>query len=211
MKNYKSLWTIGFGIFFVLIGTLILLDNLDILYFRTVWSFFWPLLLIIIGLIMVFKKSRTEIISDEETNTEINENTDEETYSNRSQRTTVINENQQTHYFGNVNYASHDKNFSGLNLSNIFGDILVDISNIDFDSGEKFINVNGIFGSIKILLPKNIPVKFIGSTLIGSVKFLDKDKDGLLVSLNSETLDFDEAAKKIIIRASIVFGDIVSE
>jgi len=211
MKNYKSLWTIGFGIFFVLIGTLILLDNLEILYFRTVWSYFWPLLLIIIGLIMVIKKRRTEITSEEETNIQNEENNVEDTYSGRYYRTTVINENQQSHYFGNVNYASQDKDFSGLNLSNIFGDITVDISNIDFASGEKFVNVNGIFGSIKILLPKNIPIKFIGSTLIGSVKFLDKDKDGLLVSLNSETLDFEEANKKIIIRASIVFGDIVSE
>ena len=211
MKNYKSLWTVGFGIFFVLIGTLILLDNLEILYFRTVWSFFWPLLLIILGLIMVFKKRRIEITSEEETNIQNDESKMEDTFSERYQRTTVINENQQSHYFGNVNYASQDKDFSGLNLSNIFGDITVDIANIDFVSGEKFVNVNGIFGSIRIILPKNIPVKFIGSTLIGSVKFLDKDKDGLLVSLNSETLDFEGADKKIIIRASIVFGDIVSE
>jgi lia operon protein LiaF len=223
MNSYKSAWTIGFGLFFVFIGALILLDNLNILYFRTVWSFFWPFLLIMIGLVLVLRKKEPrpeeekEInISDETTTSEFanseNESEPEKksSTSDNSNRTTIVNDNYQSHYFGNIDYSSADKDFQGLNISNIFGDVYIDISQVDFEAGEKIVNISGIFGSIKVKLPKEIPAKFIGSAIAGSVKFRDKDKDGLLVSLNSETLDFDDAKKRILIRTSIIFGDILS-
>ena len=128
----------------------------------------------------------------------------------KSYRSTVINDDLQSHYFGNINYSSTDKDFQGLNISNIFGDIYIDVSQVEFESGERIVNINGIFGSIKIKLPHNIPSKFIGSAIIGSVKFMDKDKDGLLANLNSQTSDFDSSEKKIIIRTSIIFGDILA-
>jgi predicted membrane protein len=219
MNSYKSAWTIGFGLFFVSIGTLILLDNLDILYFRTVWSFFWPFLLILIGLILVFRKKEHVIVetknesSEEDKSFESDNAAGIESDNNgqktdESYRSTIVNDNQQSHYFGNINYSSTDKDFQGLNISNIFGDIYIDISQIDFESGQKKIDINGIFGSIKVKLPHDISSKFIGSTIVGSVKFMDKDKDGLLISLNSQTSDFDISEKKILIRTSIIFGDI---
>lgn len=225
MRSYKSAWTIGFGFFFICIGSLILLDNLDILYFRTVWSYFWPLLLIMIGLVLVFRKKTEEEEPEEETVNEsgmaaepqakgaLHDSDDQDSFasSNEKNRATVVNDNQQSHYFGNINYSNDDKDFEGMNISNIFGDIFIDISKVDFSAGEKIVNISGIFGSIKVILPKNIPAKFIGSAVVGSVKFLDKDKDGLLASLNSETLDYDDASKKLLIRASIIFGDILAE
>lgn len=222
MKSYKSIWTIGFGVFFVFIGSLILLDNLNILSFRTVWSFFWPFLLIFVGVILVLSKRgiRHAIESDEQKEVK-NDNIDEpekntetgreEESPESTERTTVINDDQQSHYFGNINYSSSNKDFEGLNISNIFGDIFIDISKVDFEGKEKKVYISGIFGSIKIKLPKDIPAKFIGSAIAGSVKFMDKDKEGLLVSLNSETLDFENSNKRLLIRTSIIFGEISAE
>ena len=223
MRSSKSTWTIGLGLFFLTIGILILLDNLNIVYFHTVWSFTWPLLLIVFGLILVFRNRTYTVPREKEIKIEENGTTHENvTYStyneygeetkNSSRRAKYITEdNNQSNLFGELNYTTQDKNFKGLNVSNIFGDINIDISDIDFESGEQIVNISGIFGSIKIKLPTNVPVKFIGSNIAGSVKFMDQTRDGVLSSLNSQTDDYNLSSKRILIRASIIFGDIVAE
>jgi lia operon protein LiaF len=161
------------------------------------------------------KKIEIEI----EDNTAKNEDTTYSTYNEHEEETTktsydteyVDEDNHQSNFFGELNYKTQDKNFNGLNASNVFGDINIDISDIDFDSGEQIVNMSGIFGSIKIKVPKNIPVKFIGSNIAGSVKFMDQNRDGVLVSLRSQTQDYNSSSKKILIRASIKFGEITAE
>ena len=223
MKSSKSTWTIVLGLFFLTIGVLILLDNLNIVYFHTVWSVIWPLLLIIFGFILIFRnrarvvpKVREIDITEEGTTHEkvtytVIDEQGEETTTNSS-GTNYVNDNKhQSHFFGELNYKTKDQNFKGLNASNVFGDINVDISDIDIDQGEQTVNISGIFGSIKIKIPPNIPVKFIGSNIVGSVNFMDQTRDGILANLNSQSEDYNSASKKVFIRASIIFGEITAE
>ena len=225
MRSSKSTWTIGIGLFFLTIGTIILLDNLNIVYFYTVWSVTWPLLLILFGLILIFR-NRTYVVprqknieieieddtTKQEGTTYSTDNEQEEETAQISYDTEYIDEDDhQSNFFGELNYKTHDKNFNGLNASNVFGDINIDISDIEFDSGEQIANISGIFGSIKIKIPKNIPVKFIGSNIAGSVKFMDQTKDGVLANLRSQTHDYNLSPKKVLIRASVIFGEIVAE
>jgi predicted membrane protein len=70
------------------------------------------------------------------------------------------------------------------------------------------LNISGIFGSIKIKLPPGIPARFYGSSIIGTLKFLEEKRDGLLISLSSSTADYDSAEKKLDIKTSLIFGDI---
>jgi predicted membrane protein len=161
------------------------------------------------------KKIEIEIEDDttkQEDATYSTDNEQEEETEQTSYDTEYIDEDDhQSNFFGELNHTTQDKNFNGLNASNVFGDINIDISDIDFDSGEQIANISGIFGSIKIKIPKNIPVKFIGSNIAGSVKFMDQTKDGVLASLRSQTHDYNSSSKKVLIRASIIFGDIVAE
>lgn len=223
MKSSKSTWTIVLGLFFLSIGIMVLLHNLNIVYFRTVWSFTWPLLLILFGLILIFR-NRTHVVptakeikieeddskQENVTYSTHNEHEEEATKSYHSTKY-VTEDNHQSNFFGELNYKTQDKNFKGLNVSNIFGDINIDISDIDFDSGEQMVNVSGIFGSINIKIPTNIPIKFIGSNITGSVKFMDQIREGVLSSLNSQTENYSSASKRILIRASIIFGEIVAK
>ena len=225
MKSSKSTWTIVLGLFFLTIGIIILLDNLNIVYFYTVWSFIWPLLLIVFGLILIFrnrtyvppkvKDIKIEIKEDGTKHEYVTSTTygehKEKTSDSYYSQTYVDSDTHQSNFFGELNYTTENKNFKGLNVSNIFGDINLDISHIDIESEEQILNVSGIFGSIKIKIPKDIPVKFIGSNIAGSVKFMDQNKDGVLVNLNSQSDNYNLSSKKLLIRATVIFGEIVAE
>jgi predicted membrane protein len=182
-------------------------------------------LLILFGLILIFR-NRTNIVRRQkkieveiEDDNPKQEDTTYSTYKEQEGETAktsddteyIDEDDHQSNFFGELNYKTQDKNFNGLNVSNVFGDINIDISDIDFDSGEQTVNISGVFGSIRIKIPPNIPVKFIGSNIAGSVKFKDQTRDGVLASLRSQAHDYNSSSKKVLIRASVIFGEIVAE
>jgi predicted membrane protein len=214
----RGIWTIFMGSLFVILGILILFDNLDMISFKLVWKTYWPVLLILIGVLVILKRYTipnftfeskvnasaefSDKSEDVEDQTSENVKPESEGEYKRSE-----SEHSQSNVFGNVRYSSASKDYPGGNISNIFGDIFIDLSNIDFSEGTRHVTVSGVFGSLRIKLPPNIGAKFSGSTIAGTVKFLDEKKDGVLINLNSQTTDYDSSNKKLYIRASLIFGD----
>jgi predicted membrane protein len=215
-RIYRSnIWTIFMGSLFVIFGILILFDNLEMISFRMVWRIYWPLLLILIGLIIVLRRYSYSHYVSEETEAEPGQSGQDEpikTDENESvQEKRSEGEFSQSNVFGNIRYSSASKEYPGGNISNIFGDIFVDLSDIDFSGGTKNLSISGVFGSLKVKLPKNIGIRFSGSTIAGTVKFIDEKKDGLLINLNSQSADYNSLDKKLNIQASLIFGDMSLE
>ena len=48
----------AFGVILVLVGVLVVLERLGIIPDGTVWGFFWPVLLIGLGVALIIKKSK---------------------------------------------------------------------------------------------------------------------------------------------------------
>jgi predicted membrane protein len=215
MNNRRGIWTIFTGSLFVILGILILFDNLNMISFKLVWKTFWPIVLILIGLILVLKRysfPHHTFIRQDSPSTDFNESSDEqgknedEPFKSEKEYRTE-GEYNQSNIFGNIKYSTSSKEYPGGNISNIFGDISIDLSDIDFPEGSRDLIVSGVFGSLRVKLPKNISARFSGSTIAGTVKFFDEKKDGLLINLNSQTTDYDSSSKRLNIRASLIFGD----
>jgi lia operon protein LiaF len=204
MLYKRGFWTLFTGSLFVILGILVLLDNLDMISFKMVWKIYWPLILILIGILIVLKRyTLPQNVFKAEFTTETVFSDESQPEDSRKSET----EYNQSNVFGNIKYSTSSKEYPGGNINNIFGDILVDLSEIDFPEGSRDLAVSGVFGSLRIKLPPNIAVKFSGSTIAGTVKFLEEKKDGLLINLNSQTADYDSASKKLNVRASLIFGD----
>jgi predicted membrane protein len=68
--------------------------------------------------------------------------------------------------------------------------------------------VNGVFGDITIILPKDIAVSARTSAVAGDLTIRGKRKDGLFPNLSYSDSGFETANRKFYLRGSIVFGSV---
>jgi len=185
--SYRFFWG------FVLIGAglLFLLDNLGVLNFGEFVSNFWPLILILIGVkMMFFRKSRGSAVAGDVDSIDESSRIDFK------------------HTFGDVRLKLNSKEFSGGEVSNVFGNIEVDMEEMGLAEGDHSLNLKGVFGDLIIILPKEIPYSISASTSFGSTRIKDRGSSGMSGSLQFASEDFNAAESKLNINASQVFGDI---
>ncbi|OQX86608.1 hypothetical protein B6D60_05905 [candidate division KSB1 bacterium 4484_87] len=186
------------AILLIIIGFLFLFQNLGYLDVGNVISKFWPVILIVWGISLILKRSMvaTEVqppVKKPNPQSTINLSDDKISYSKT---------------FGDLNIKLDSKNFQGGNIHNTFGEIYLNLQDIELNEGESKLFVNGVFGDIHINLPKNIAYKVEGSITGGSITFLNEKVDGFSKQLIHQTDDFKTATKKLKIVISLTFGDV---
>lgn len=180
MKN------IIFGFLIILLGILLLLDNLNILDFYNVIFTYWPVLLIVIGIYYLLKNYK---IAEKHT----------ETSPDLVQYSSVFND---------FKLEINSKNFKGGTISTVFGDIILDISQAEIADGKHILKLNSVIGDLIVKVPENYNIGFKSSTLIGSLKIFDKSSNGLLKSLYLEKNLSPNLNKKFYVITSQLIGDL---
>ncbi len=174
------------GLVLIIIGGLILLDNLEILEFWQALGMIWPVILIIVGLWIIYKKSRGEPagvgISPKQKN--------------------------MSQGFGDLIIDAKDMDPDGLNLSSGFGDVEVNLTRARFEDKEHNINISSGFGDVRVMLPQDVPVGASGKSFAGKIDILGRTADGLGNNLEYKDENYDTSAKKVNIKAKLAFGDI---
>ena len=194
-NNNKSNYTWGFVL--VILGLLFLLNNLDILDIGDVFSNFWPVVLIIVGLYLVFKK---------DTVSKGGEGWDS---SFGDKRYTSSEENViESNTFGDLNVVLDSKDFQSGTIRTTFGDAKVDATQIGLSGDEKKLFVNTVFGDVKVSAPKDVAIKVSASNLAGDIKIFDEKRDGFNQRYTYESPEYSTADKKLYIVCSVTFGDI---
>ncbi len=179
------------GFILIIFGVLFLLDNLGVADFGDIISNYWPALLIIWGIHILFRKRKSSHI---EITTE-----EEESSNDLLHRSTV---------FGDILIQSSSKNFKGGSISAIFGDCIINLSESTIAEGEHKLKFNSVFGDTKIILPKNCGVSVTASSLIGDINILGEKTKGLFKDLIIKSENYDLSPQKIRLHISQVFGDL---
>lgn len=180
MKNFLL------GIFLVLLGVLLLLDNLEVLdFFETVGTY-WPILLILIGIYYIIYKGK-------------------EHKNNKNIQDDVI---RKSSVFSDIDLAVESKNFKGGLISTFIGSINLDISNIELKANDNILKLNSFIGDIFIKLPSSYNFSFNCSTALGDLKVLDKSSNGLFRNLKFEVVKSENPNQKIHIITSQFIGDL---
>jgi len=129
------------------IGLLWLFHNLDLLE----WRILWPLLLILLGITFLFKKSfpapfRKSSISQDEVHLFT--------------------------LFGGSETKVESKNFRGGTVTSLFGGIDLDLREAQLAVGEKpqELNVSAIFGGVEIRVPEEWTVILRGTPILGGIE-----------------------------------------
>ena len=198
MNKSSGIW---WGVILIVIGGLLLLDNMYVVDFGEILHTYWPVLLIIWGLTMLGRRSVSH-----STHTSSSMRVDGATATacpssgeNRLSVSTV---------FGDYTVAVHSKSYVGGAVSTTFGNTDIDLLNAQLPDGDHSLVLDGVFGSATLHLPKDMAFAVYASTTFGGIRVGDQRKEGMSSSLDYTSPDFQTAKARLRISASRVFGDV---
>jgi predicted membrane protein len=200
------------GIILIIIGVLFLLDNFGYASFGELIHDYWPVILIIIGLSLLMRKSDTFMDSSTSScgcesggpssKQEETQNSSHGFSSSSSEKVSANNT------FGDVNMVLTSKSFQGGNINTVFGEVDVDASSIELAPGEQVLQVHTVFGRTRISLPKGIAVRITADTSFGKLRVMEIYKNGIFQDIDYSTDGYDMAEKKLRLIVGQVFGDL---
>lgn len=141
----------------LIIGICLLLGCLDLVEFDLIWKLMVPTILVMIGLSFIFKDIFNSKIKKKMK--KINKNKNNEYYA----------------IFGSQNIEFAKEEFSGCDLSAVFGGVKCDLRD-SIIKEDTVINASSIFGGITIYAPDNVNIKIISTPIFGGVSDERKTK-----------------------------------
>ncbi|GAA0448011.1 MAG: cell wall-active antibiotics response protein LiaF [Bacillota bacterium] len=183
LKKIGGSWI--FGSFFILFGTLLLLDRFEIISF-TFGDIFklWPLLIIYIGFMLVGrKKMKVEYKGD------------------HGDHTSMFS-------FGSHEFINQNWKVEPMKLSNWAGDFYFDFSKAFIPDKEIPITIHSLAGDVTILMPESVEFKVYASVKAGEVNVIGQTAEGINRSLTYETKAYDTSLRKIDFNIKLKAGSI---
>lgn len=180
----------------ITLGVLLLLDKLGIAEFGDIITTYWPLILILVGIKMFFRRGNDESPSSAPHDVVFSGTTQE------SAATSISSSN----VFGDVDMKITSPDFRGGSISNVFGDMNIDLSEIQLAEGEQTLKLDGVFGDMHVLVPKTIEVYVTAHSVIGDMRVLGNIKSGFGQQISYTTPNYTGAAKKLRLITNQVFG-----
>ena len=170
------------GLLLIVLGLLFLLNNVDVLDIGDFFSRFWPLILVLIGLKLIFgQRSQSSL----------------------SQSGDVLHSNT----FGDVKVNMEDRAFQSGQIRTIFGDVSVDASRVKV-TGEQSLMLNTVFGDIRLRPPAGTAIRVSAHNLGGEIEVFDLKREGLNQSVTYSSKNYQSAVNKLNVTCQLTFGDI---
>ena len=188
------------GIFLIILGVLLLLDQLDILDFQDVIQTFWPLLLILLGLRLILSPGRPR--------EPVQSHPREVRKAAVAEGEPVLRRHTEAQTFGEIRYVFGKEAFEGANFSVTFGDIDINAEHIHLAPGQQTLFLNTVFGDIRLRLPQDIPCLIRASSTAGEIYIGTVHSSGLFIHRTVKRHDFDRATTRLVVVTKVVFGDI---
>ena len=188
------------GFILLAIGTLLLLDNLGIADFGEMIGTFWPIILIVIGISILLRRRPSSMKIDGTT----------QPFSTTTEPSQQLQDDliHESGVFGNIFFEATSKNFKGGSLSTVFGDSIVNLSNIQIAAGEHVLRVHGVFGNTTVRVPTNTAIAITASTVLGEMVILGQRKGGFSSDLRITPDTFASAPNRLVLQISRVFGNV---
>ena len=185
------------GLVLLILGILFLLDNLAVLDFGHFIFTFWPLALILIGIHLIMKVRKSKPSDPEFDNKHVNHNA-----------VATTDRLSESHLFGDLKLKISSEKFSGGSVSNVFGDIEIDMSKCLLVSGRSNLAINGVFGDITVNLPTGVKFTADCSVVAGDITVEENHREGLFPRIAYKNQDFPDTEIQLTIHVSLVFGSI---
>jgi len=155
----------GAGLFFILFGAFFLLMQMRI-FDRTVWHYFWPLVIIAVGIWILIKPARE---ADKKKIPEL-----------------TADELRISQVFSGTSRRVESPSFKGGSVEVVFGSAEIDLSGAGLEGGKATLSLSVVFGSIELRVRPEWQVVVEGNPVLGSIEQkrnqpADADKKGVLL------------------------------
>jgi len=197
----RNPFSVAFGVFLVFVGLAFLLDNLEILDAEWFIERAWPLALILFGVFLLFWRRPGLSSADEAADMP-------ERHDSPHGASSTKNFISASEVFGDLKIRSSSKDFVGGQCSVVFGDLKLDLKDIELNTGEHILRLSSVFGSIRIDLPETVEYCVKASIVAGTVSVKGDKRGGLVLSETIQSKGFVNAERRLMIHASLVFGEI---
>jgi predicted membrane protein len=211
LDNYGLFWfnlhplIFGWHTIFLIIGIVLVVNHknsligyiligiglIDVLkhsfFFNIDFNDFWPLILLGLGLWLILSRRERQII-----HAKFSIPGNEKTTIDSSVFDTI----DEVCVFNNVHKTINSSNFKGGTITSIFGSVKLDLTSAKLAPGENNLEINNIFGSIKIRVPQGWKVLVNVSSIFGG--FEDKRFGGLFKTEESQGI--------LVIKGASIFG-----
>jgi len=187
------------GAVIIVLGLILLINSIGF-WEIDIWRLIrllWPLALIIIGLILIFKNT-----SEKEDRAEIGMKIETLKKLSRSDESNAFG------LFGDIRIAGMGQMSGVIEKSLLIGDIVIDLTGSRLASGENQIEVSVLIGDIDIFVPDDFPISAELNGLVASLEIGERKSDGLAASVSHKDSAFAEAESKLSIRGRVLIGDI---
>ncbi|HUA19024.1 MAG TPA: DUF5668 domain-containing protein [Bryobacteraceae bacterium] len=134
-----------------LIGALFLLNNLDIIFFN--FHILWPLIIVGVGVVM--------LVHALERHQYWGANAPPPSSDPMAESFAI---------FGNTNRRIDSQDFRGGKASSVFGEVIFDLRNAAMTADQAVIDLDVVFGSVKIFVPQTWLVQVRAATVFGGVE-----------------------------------------
>jgi predicted membrane protein len=113
-----------------------------------------------------------------------------------------------SHNFGNIKMKLTSQEFTGGSVSNVFGNIEIDLGEVKLKEGNQNLFINGVFGEMRIMLPKTASVSVQAAVNFGSVQIKERSASGISSALSYSTDGFENASAKLYLKAHQSMGNL---
>jgi predicted membrane protein len=190
------------GMLLILIGLFILLDNLGYADFGEILGNYWPLLLVLWGVSLLFRKKREKPPESPQH--------EEAPQRPESPNTQHVESDllHQSNVFGDIISKVSSQQFKGGSISTVFGDIRIDLTGTQFAEGYHEMRMHSVFGDSVLSLPKDAAVSIAATSVFGDLTVLGQPKHGFAVDMQTTTPGYSSSSKRMKISISKIFGDV---
>lgn len=166
------------GIILIAIGTVFILQDMNIFHVRNILHVFWPAIIIIIGISLIMRRSNSSRPAFDGVNRDSVDHLDDFAI------------------FGGRERTIDSQNFKGGKITAMFGGSDIDFRGANLAPGNNVLDVFVIFGGTEIVVPPDWTVHVEVFSLLGG--FSDKRSSALKVVPNPE--------KVLVIKGFVMFG-----
>lgn len=183
----------------ITLGILFLLENFGLADVGDLIGTFWPVILIIIGLSVLLRRHQVPPMAHMPSSQQ---------HSSGAAQTFDTSMLNNSSVFGDIDMKIVVPGFKGGMVSCVFGDVNLDLSEVLLADGEHLLKLDGVFGGLHLLLPKDLAVFVTARAVFGDVKVLGNTRGGIGQELTYTSPNYADAPKKLRVYANQVFGDV---